>query len=95
MGSNLDSFKEAFSCGQSIDPICECGEQYTKYDDDDYLTPMIYFEGKRYVYDCSCWHERATRIANWIDAHSHNIVAYMKAEKARLYAISDMYPVPE
>lgn len=43
----------------------------------------VTFEGRTYVIDCNCWHERAKLIMNFIDNHSRKIAKYLKEERKR------------
>lgn len=59
----------------------------------DYSVESLTFEGAQYVPECTCWQARARRIIAFIDAHAAQIVAYLKAEKARKLAEADDSPV--
>ena len=41
------------------------------------------FEGRRYVTQCQCWHERAKMIMRFLDSHGHSIAIYFRLEKER------------
>ena len=49
----------------------------------DYSVGYVEFEGSIYVRDCHCWHERAEKIMQFIDGHSHGIARYLNLEKQR------------
>lgn len=53
------------------------------------------FEGREYVMDCTCFHDRASRIMNWIDTHAAQIANYLNLEKKRKQAIADAAPTVE
>lgn len=53
---------------------------------------VIRFEGKEYVADCTCWHDRADRIMGFIDSHKHSIAKYLNEEKVRLTAFAEAHP---
>ena len=59
----------------------------------DYSVGTVEFEGKEFVEDCDCWHERATKIIGFIDNQSHAIADYLTNEKKRKQAIADFSPV--
>lgn len=46
----------------------------------DYSVSFVGFEGSVYVYDCSCWHERALKIQSFLDGHSEQIADYLNGE---------------
>ena len=52
----------------------------------DYAPGTIEFEGRTYVNACTCWHNRAEKIAGFIDAHAHEIAEYLSLEKKRKQA---------
>ena len=58
----------------------------------DYSVGTICFEGREYVMDCDCWHERARKIKAWLDGHDHRIAEYLTLEKQRLQAAADNAP---
>lgn len=55
----------------------------------------VFFEGHEYAMDCNCWHERAKKLMDWIDAHADRIAKYLTLEKKRKQAIADAAPVVE
>ena len=55
----------------------------------------VCFEGRRYVVDCECWHERARKIADWLSAHDEAIAAYLTEEKKRKQAEAQRSPTVE
>lgn len=52
----------------------------------------VEFEGKSFVYQCDCWHERAEKLMEFIDGHSHGIAEYLTLEKLRMQAEVDNMP---
>lgn len=42
---------------------------------------LIMIDGKEYVPNCNCWHERAMQIINFINSHKHQIARYLNTEK--------------
>lgn len=52
----------------------------------------IALEGRIYCMDCSCWHERAERIATWLRDHQEQIGEWFKLEKRRLAEASQRVP---
>lgn len=50
----------------------------------DHGPSSIDFEGRFYVADCDCWHERATRIISFLDGHASKIISFYLAERKRL-----------
>lgn len=58
-----------------------------------YAVGIIEFEGRTYVDACTCWHERAKRIASWIDSHAEAIAEYLSLEKKRKQNEADRSPV--
>ena len=50
----------------------------------DYSVGEISLEGRRYVLDCTCWHERAIVIFEFLMSHNHPIVELFTAVKALL-----------
>ncbi len=55
----------------------------------------IRFEGKEYVYQCDCWHERAEELMGFIDSHAYGIAQYLTLEKLRMQAEADNMPTVE
>lgn len=53
---------------------------------------FVEFEGLTYVYNCDCWHARATMIQNFIDGHAAQIASYLNAEAKRLRMEADSFP---
>ena len=47
----------------------------------DYAVEDLTFEGQYFCKDCSCWHDRALRIFNFLMAHNRQIVDLFKAAK--------------
>ena len=47
----------------------------------DYSIGEVYFEGRRYVIDCKCWHKRALVIFNFLMVHNSPIVELFRAVK--------------
>lgn len=43
---------------------------------------VIRFEGKQYVSDCDCWHERASQIIGFLESHHNEIATFLKLLKA-------------
>lgn len=58
----------------------------------DHYIGVVSFEGKEYVMHCGCWHERARRVMQFIDSHSHSIARYINAEKKRKLAEAEAMP---
>lgn len=61
----------------------------------DYAPGELLFEGREYVDACGCWHERATKLTQFIDSHAREIATYLTLEKKRKQAIADAAPVVE
>lgn len=59
----------------------------------DYAVGLVEFEGRYYVDGCTCWHERAKRIASWLDAHAGAIAEYLSLERERKVRAADAAPV--
>ena len=55
----------------------------------------IDLEGRSYMLDCECWHERAKRIINWLDANAEQVAAYLTLEKKRKLDEANNSPVVE
>lgn len=53
-----------------------------------YSVECVSIDGKEYVIDCDCWHEKATRIMGWIDAHDDQLVEFFKLDKERLETLA-------
>ena len=74
---------------------CDCGEEFG-CDEQNALIANWYgileFEGRKYCEDCHCWHDRARKIAAWIDGHKHEIASYLNLEKKRLTQIAESHP---
>lgn len=43
----------------------------------------IGFEGRRYCDGCNCWHDRALKIMEFLDAHDVQIAEWFKLERGR------------
>lgn len=88
------NFYKAFSPSiGSYHAFCACGREFVsanepEADNDasdkafhvDHSLSYINFEGATYVWDCTCWHERANRIQAFIDGHFSEIATYMNSE---------------
>ena len=61
----------------------------------DYPVSGLAFEGKEYVQDCTCWHERATKIMAFITGHDREIAAYLNGEKRAKLAEAAAMPTVE
>lgn len=61
----------------------------------DHAVNYVVFEGRTYVTDCTCWYERAGKIMNFIDGHSHKIAKYLTLEKKRKEREAELSPVVE
>lgn len=57
-----------------------------------YAVTYVVFEGRYYVSDCSCWHERAEQVKKFIDGHAAAIAEYIRLEKARKQRDAEMSP---
>lgn len=55
----------------------------------------VSFEGREYVAECDCWHERAERIMGFLDGHGCEIAQYFKLEKERKIAEAEAAPIVE
>lgn len=53
----------------------------------------IHCEGREYVTDCDCWHERAEKIMDWLDSHGRCISEWFALEKKRKQKEADASPV--
>jgi len=49
-----------------------------------YGVERICLEGRIYCMDCNCWHERATRIIEWLRNHQSSIGEWFRLEKKSL-----------
>jgi len=47
----------------------------------DYMVGTLCFEGKQFVWDCTCWHARATQIMTFIHHHRFAIADFLNGEK--------------
>ena len=54
---------------------------------------LLQFEGKIYVSDCECWHERVNALMGFIDSHSHQIAKYLNSERDRKIEEAQSMPV--
>lgn len=101
MSSHLDSFREAFDIGESTPwHWCECGREFGCEENQTYRRVthwyrLIRFEGKEYVADCTCWHERAKKVCKSIDAYKKQIAKYLNLEKQRLTKLAEESPTVE
>ncbi len=43
----------------------------------------ISFEGRTFIVDCDCWHERAKRLMAFISGHDEKIADFLTAERRR------------
>lgn len=55
----------------------------------------LYFERTLYVVDCSCWHERARQICDFLDRHARQIATYLNLERRRKIDEAEAMPVVE
>lgn len=58
-----------------------------------YSVSFVQFEGSLYVFDCTCWRDRAKRIMEFIDGHAFQIIEYLKLEKTRKAKEAEESPV--
>lgn len=58
----------------------------------DYAVGFVAFEGRRFVYDCSCWQARARRIIAFLGGHDHAIADFLTLEKKRRQRAADHSP---
>lgn len=63
--------------------------------DIDCTVAEVEFDHLEYVYQCDCWHERAQKVMEYIDDHSHSIAQYLKLEKIRMQSEVDNMPTLE
>ncbi len=52
----------------------------------------VVFENKEYVCQCDCWHERALKIAAFIDSHSYGIADFINLQKKTALAEAEAMP---
>jgi hypothetical protein len=57
-----------------------------------YGVEIIEFEGRSYVSDCDCWHQRAIRIIAFLRGHDEAIADFLTAEKERKMRAADRSP---
>jgi hypothetical protein len=55
----------------------------------------VVFEGGRYVQACDCWHPRARKIVDFLDANRQAIGEYFALEKKRIERIAQSFPIVE
>jgi hypothetical protein len=60
-----------------------------------YSVSTISLEGREYVMDCICFHERAEQVMRFIDGHAQAIAEYLTLEKKRKQRIADEAPTVE
>lgn len=53
-----------------------------------YGIERVNIDGVIYASDCDCWHEKATRIINWLDVNRYNLKEYFELERKRLLALA-------
>lgn len=58
----------------------------------DYSVGFIELEGRTYIYDCECWHERAIQIQSFIDGHNHQIANYLNGEAKAIKEAANIAP---
>lgn len=49
----------------------------------DYFVGSLIIYGKEYCADCSCWHETANKIIDWLDHNSRSVIEFWDLEKKR------------
>jgi hypothetical protein len=59
----------------------------------DFHVGRVDLEGREYVNTCTCWHERAEIVMNFLDSHAFQIAEYLTLEKARKQKEADRSPV--
>ena len=55
----------------------------------------IEFEGTQYVFDCDCWHERASRIIGFILGHDEAIAKFLNTRRDVAMVAAKMNPKVE
>ncbi len=61
----------------------------------DYSIGYMGFEGREFANACTCWHQRATKIAAWIDGHGRKVAEWLSLEKARKVREANSAPTVE
>ena len=59
----------------------------------DYSVGCVEFEGRSYVYDCVCWHDRAKTIITFLDGHAYEIAEYLSLVKKQKTREAENSPV--
>ncbi|MCK5614022.1 hypothetical protein KAR91_69810 [Candidatus Pacearchaeota archaeon] len=52
----------------------------------------VFFDGKEFITDCDCWHERAEHIMEYFDSYMNQIAEYFKLEKKRIQREANQIP---
>lgn len=55
----------------------------------DWSVSFIEFEGKEFVRDCDCWHDRAERIMAFLNGHHNEIAEYLNNEIKEMKAAAN------
>lgn len=53
---------------------------------------FVEFDGTQYVSSCSCWHEKARKIVDWLNRHAKPVAEFLSREKKRKQTIADASP---
>lgn len=59
----------------------------------EHAVTLLDLDGQLYVMDCECWHDKAERIMNWLDANAERIGNYFRLEKIRRIAEAENLPI--
>lgn len=60
-----------------------------------YSVGTIIVDEIEYVAECSCWHDQARRIVEWLCMNGHGVALFLTLEKKRKQRLADNSPTVE
>lgn len=75
-----DAYNTGYSWDEGERERLEANHQGTALN---YAVETIEFEGRVYVLDCDCWHQRAIRLIAFLRSHDTEIAEFLTEEKKR------------
>jgi len=59
--------------------------EYLKESSTELKNPVTYleFDNREYVTECSCWHEKAERLTDFLEDYNVGVAKYLNGERAR------------
>lgn len=59
----------------------------------DHSVGEISFQGRTFVLNCDCWHEKAEGLMKFLDFNARSIAEYLTLERQRKLAVAEAAPI--